>query len=134
MVEFGESVHFRPVGEKNAMRGGDPKMIRGVYVGHSERFGAAVSLTPEGVNRGTRISRMLERDPWDHVFKYHGLRLDQRKLPKQVVPSSDAEQGFAPIVLIPGALRVDLMRDVTERDLAKYGYIDECLVCRSSSL
>ena len=30
VVEFGESVHFRPVGENNAMRGGDQRMLRGV--------------------------------------------------------------------------------------------------------
>ena len=59
MVEFGESVHFRPVDENNAMRGGEKRMLRGVYVGHHERSGAAVCLTPHGVNRGTRIARML---------------------------------------------------------------------------
>ena len=32
VVEFGESVHFRPVGENNAIRGGDQRMLRGVYV------------------------------------------------------------------------------------------------------
>ena len=33
VVEFGESVHFRPVGENNAMRGGDQRMLRGVTRG-----------------------------------------------------------------------------------------------------
>ena len=40
VVEFGESLHFRPVGENNAMRGGDQRMLRGVHVGtirHEER-------------------------------------------------------------------------------------------------
>ena len=32
VVEFGESVHFRPVGENNALRGGDQRLLRGVYV------------------------------------------------------------------------------------------------------
>ena len=32
VVEFGESAHFRPVGENNALRGGDQKLLRGVYV------------------------------------------------------------------------------------------------------
>ena len=31
VVEFGESVHFRPVGENNALRGGDQRLLRGVY-------------------------------------------------------------------------------------------------------
>ena len=39
VVEFGESGHFRPVGENNAMRGGDQRLFRGVYVAHHERSG-----------------------------------------------------------------------------------------------
>ena len=42
VVEFGESVHFRPVGENNALRGGDQRLLRGVYVGHHERSRAAI--------------------------------------------------------------------------------------------
>ena len=38
VVEFGESVHFRPVGENNAMRCGDQRMLRGVYVGTSREI------------------------------------------------------------------------------------------------
>ena len=34
VVEFGESVHFRPVGENNSLRGGGQRLSRGVYVGH----------------------------------------------------------------------------------------------------
>ena len=56
VVEFGESVHFRPVGENNALRGGDQRLLRGVYVGHHERSGTAIFLTPDGVKRGTRIA------------------------------------------------------------------------------
>ena len=68
VVEFGESVHFRPVGENNALRGGDQRLLRGVYVGHHERFGAAIFLTPDGVKRGTRVARMTEHKRWDRVF------------------------------------------------------------------
>ena len=52
VVEFGESVHNRPVGVNSAMQGGDERMLRGVYVGHHERPGAAIFLTPHGVKRG----------------------------------------------------------------------------------
>ena len=48
VVDFGESVHFRPLGENDAMRGGDQRMLRGVYMGH-ERSGAGIFLTPHGV-------------------------------------------------------------------------------------
>ena len=68
VVEFGESVHFRPVGENNALRGGDQRLLFGVYVGHHERSGAAIFLMPDGVKRGTRIARMMEHERWDRVF------------------------------------------------------------------
>ena len=41
-------------GENNALGGGDQRLLRGVYVGHHERSGAAIFLTPDGVKRGTR--------------------------------------------------------------------------------
>ena len=68
VVEFGESVHFRPVCENKAMRGGDQRMLRGVHVGHHERSGAAIFLTPDGVKKGRRIARMLEHERWDRVL------------------------------------------------------------------
>ena len=86
MVEFGESLHFRPVGVSGALRGGDQRMLRGVYVGHHERSGAAICLTPDGVKRETRIARMLEHERSDRVFSVTcigvlwQLRPDQRNL------------------------------------------------------
>ena len=68
VVDFGESVHFRPVGETSAMPGGDQIMLRGVYVEHHERSGAAIFLTPDGAKKGTRIARMLEHERWDCVL------------------------------------------------------------------
>ena len=61
-MEFGEPVHFRPVGENNALLGGDQRLLRGAYVGHHERSGASIFLTPDGVKRGTRIARMMEHE------------------------------------------------------------------------
>ena len=52
VVEFGEPVHVRPVGENTAMRGGDQRKLRGVYVGHHERSGAAIFLTPRWCETG----------------------------------------------------------------------------------
>ena len=97
VVEFGESVHFRPVGENNALRGGDQRLLRGVYVGHHERSGAAIFLTPDGVKRGTRSARMMEHEGWDRVFSAScvgvpwQLRPDQRNLVRPVVPEAEAE-------------------------------------------
>ena len=38
------------------------------YVGHHERPGAAIFLTPDGVKRGTRIAKMMEHERWDRLF------------------------------------------------------------------
>ena len=130
VVEFGESVHFRPVGENNALRGGDQRLLRGVDVGHHERSGAAIFLTPDGVKRRTRNARMMEHEfsatcvgvPWQ-------LRPDQRNLVRLVVLEAEAEQGVAPVIVMPAVAKVDRRRYVTKRDLVKYGYTDECQAC-----
>ena len=57
VVEFGESVHFKPVDENNALRGGDQRLLRGVHVGRHERSGAAIFLTPDGVKKEERDLR-----------------------------------------------------------------------------
>ena len=135
MVEFGESVHFRPVGENSALRGGDQRLLRGVYVGHHERSGAAIFLTPDGVKRGTRIARMTEHERWVRVFSatcvgvFWQLRPDQRNLVRHVVPEAEADQGVAPVIVMPAVPIVDRRRYVTKKDLVKYGYTDECQAC-----
>ena len=97
MVEFGESVHFRPVGEDNALRGGDQRLLRGVYEGHHVRFGAAIFVTPDGVKKGSSIARMIEHRRWNRVFSAScvgvpwQLRPDQLNLVRLVVPEAEAE-------------------------------------------
>ena len=46
-----------------------------------------------------------------------------------VVPEAEAEQGVAPVILVPAVPKVDRRRYVTKRDLVKYGYTDECQAC-----
>ena len=110
VVEFDESVHFRQVGENNALRGGDQRLLRGVYVGHHERSGAAIFLTPDGVKRP-----------------------DQRNLVRPVVFEEKTDQGVAPVIVMPAVPKVERRRYFTkrerERDLVKYGYTDECQAC-----
>ena len=77
VVEFGKSVQFRPVGENLAMSRGDQRMLRGVYVGNHERYGAAFFSTPDAVKRGRE-----SRECWSmrdgiacsvqHVSEFHG--------------------------------------------------------------
>ena len=104
-------------------------------MGHHERSGAAIFLTPDGVKRGTRIARMMEHERWDRVFSATcvgvpwQLRPDQRILVRPVVPEAEAEQGVAPVIVMPAVPKVDRRRYVTKRDLVKYGYTDECQAC-----
>ena len=113
----------------------EQRLLRGVYVGHHERSGAAIFLTPDGVKRGTRIARMMEHERWDRVFSAScvgvpwQLRPDQRILVRPVVPEAEAEQGVAPVIVMPAVPKVDRRRYVTKRDLVKYGYTDECQAC-----
>ena len=137
MLEFGESVHFKPVGEHNAMRGGDQRMLRGVYVGHHERSGPAIFFTPDGVKRRTRIVRMLGvfgdgiecsvqhaciGVPWQ-------LRPVQRKLARFLVLVAEADHGVSLVIVMSAVARVDQRRYVTKRHLVKYGHTDDCQGC-----
>ena len=88
VVEFGESVHFRPVGENNALRGGYQILLRGVYVGHHERSGAAIFLTPDGVKRGTRIARMMD--------KMKGEECRSRLVCREIKKARDRDEQLGP--------------------------------------
>ena len=108
VVEFGESVHFSPVGENNAMRGGDQRIVARCLCGTSREIWCCRSfLTPDGVQRETRIARMMEHERWDRVFSVTcigvpwQLRPDQRNLARPVVPEAEAEQGVALVIVMP---------------------------------
>ena len=94
-------------------------------MGHHERSGAAIFLTPDGVKKGTRNARMLEHERWDRVFVAMcvgvpwQLRPDQRSLVRPVVPAAEAEQGCANVILMPAVPKTDRRRYVTKKDLVK---------------
>ena len=41
----------------------------------------------------------------------------------------EADQGVAPVIVMPAVPKVDRRRYVTKRDLVRYGYTDECQAC-----
>ena len=123
VVEFGESLHFRPFGENNALRGGDQRLLRGVYGGHHERSGAAIfphaRLCEEG---NENCETMMEHERWDRVFSATcigvpwQLRPDQRNLTRPVVPEAEVEQGVATVIVMPVVPKTDRRRYVTKKD------------------
>ena len=135
VVEYGESVHFRPVGENNALLKEDQKLLRNFYAGHHEKSSAAILLTPDGVKRGTKIARMMEHERWDRVFSttcvgvFWQLIPDQRNLVRPVVPEKKAKHGVVFVIVMSAVPKVDGTRNVTKRDLVKYGYTNECQAC-----
>ena len=50
-----------------------------------------------------------------------------------VEPEAEADQGVAPVIVMPAVPKVDRRRNVTKRDLVKCGYTDECQACTQSA-
>ena len=48
---------------------------------------------------------------------------------RPVAPEAEAEQGVAPVIVMPTVPKTDRRRYVTKRGLVKYGYADECQAC-----
>ena len=74
----------------------------------------------DGVKRGARIARMMEHERWDRVFSatcvgvLWQLRSDQRNLVRPVVHEAEAQQGVAPVIVMPAVPKVDRRRYVTK--------------------
>ena len=118
--ESPNSVHFRPVGENNAMRGGDQRMLRDVHGGHHDRSGSAIFLTPVEMKRETIIARLGAREM--------GFRV-QCNVFRSSLAEAVADQGVAPVIVMPAVPETEWRRYVTKRDLVQHGYTDECQAC-----
>ena len=128
VVDFGESVHFRPVGENSAIRGGDQRMLCGVYVRNHERSGAAIFLTPDGVSTtdGLRVQCHMCRS-------FMAAETRSAELGKACCTCGRGRSTCCACDRDPCCSENDRRRYVTKRDLAKYGYTDECLACTQLS-
>ena len=54
--------------QTTAIKGADDRMTRGVYLGHHERAGATLLLTPDGVRRGIGITQLPADQKFDSAF------------------------------------------------------------------
>ena len=143
-VGFGERCYYRPAAKpgphKNAM--GEERMKEGTYVGHHERSGAALFLTPSGLQRGVGIHRLPESTRWDVAFvkQCKGLPWDVRAL-RPIAQDNELAAVIAPVSVMPLPPAVpDSTRKrrrptfyVTRADVTKYGPTDECPACVAMS-
>ncbi len=59
-VNFGEKVFYRPVTRTGGKKDdAEPRMKQGIFVGHHERTGTHLLMTPDGLSRGVGLHRLL---------------------------------------------------------------------------
>ena len=101
-IEFGEQAMFHPARDKAKEHGALERSWRGVYVGHQERTGSALFLTPSGVERGTRITRMVGDERFDIGFMKtvkgvpRRMGPEGRQLQQPAAGASEIGAGVAP--------------------------------------
>ena len=59
-----------------------------------------LTLTADGVKRGTKIARMMEHERWDRVFSATCVGVPWQLRPDQV-PEAEADQGVASVIVMP---------------------------------
>ena len=118
---------------------GEARSIRGVYVGHHERTGASLFLTPEGMIRGTGVHKILEVDRWNDTFlkTVKGLpwkpKTDVRALPNPAYADGEGPPAAPmPIVMTLPPVKERKMY-VRRSDLDKYGGTEDCQACMELS-
>ena len=119
VVEFGESVHFRPVGENNA--------LREIWCCNFPHARWCEERNENCENDGTR--EMGSRVQCNVCWSSLAIETRSTESGETVVLEAEAEQGVAPVIVMPAVPRVDRRRFVTKRDLVKYVYTDECQAC-----
>ena len=79
-VLFGETGFFKPTKgtATDEPRCGEMRMKKDICVGHHERTGASLMLTPEGMG-GTAINRLQVEDRHEHKFLSTSARLTVRR-------------------------------------------------------
>ena len=133
-VWFGEQVFYKPAPtSSNRPRGGEMKMRRGVYVGHHERTGATLLLTPEGVARGVGITKVPVEDRWDYDFLTSCKGLPWETQPRRreapTVVSSEGGELLVPVPAEVDEARSKRRRYITVAEIDRYGGTPECVTC-----
>ena len=134
-VVFGEICMYRPVRTKQVDKQSTEKMQKGAFVGHHERSGTLLFLTPGGgMARGTGVHRLPEAERWnyDYVCACTGLPWDPKATyPALVIPVAPGSvAGQAPLISGGVVAAVPLRNfSVLARDVQKWGPSAGCAAC-----
>lgn len=142
IVSFGEKVFYRPIacggGAKNDA---EMRMRPGIFLGHHERTGTHILLTPDGVERGGGLHPLPEDKRWDLEFlkTCKGLPWEMRpgkRLTPQPMFGEEEREHAVPIVIPNVPVATPLQRNwyVTTSDIDKYGGTDGCRSCTAIAL
>ena len=129
----GKHVFFRQAGTVSQQRG-QQKMKRGTFVGHHERTGASLFITPEGVERGVGIHRLPEDQRHDLEFlkKCKGMPWAMKVVNRTPAVSfaGGGDPAAPPLIVAPvAAPAVGRVMYVLRGDVQKYGGTDGCPGC-----
>ena len=114
---------------------GEPRMLDGVFVGHHERTGASLFITPNGVARGMGIHQTTPERRYDAKFLETCKGVPWALKPAQVtmdVPVGDAssvptEEPMVVSLPVPKTRKMYVLKS----DVEKFGGTDACQGCVS---
>ena len=135
-VLFGEAVFFKRAGIRpGAKNSGDARMRKGVFVGHHERTGAGLFLTPECVLRGVGMHRLPEATRWDveYLRSCRGVPWDTKQAPVAAATTQAAQSDVPAVVVMPAAAE-GAPRNfyVLRSDIEKFGPSLGCKGCEDA--
>ena len=135
-ILFGEATYFRRAGLRAGARkdSGNERMQKGIYVGHHERTGSSLYLTPQGVVRGVGMHRLPEADRWDAGFLATCVGTPwEVTLGKPVGVAEEEQVQPPPMVIVRAEPRAEETSRrkfyITRADIVKYGATDNCKGC-----
>ena len=130
-VEFGEVCFFKPTSTtvNTRQKGADDRMKKGIFVGHHDRTGAVMMLTPDGLRRGIGLTRAPPSQRFDAEFMdtCRGLPWDPRPAIKEQEDGDSpevVEKTIVKVVQMPGGGTTTTparRRYLTTADVQRYG-------------
>ena len=160
-INFGEKTFYRPVQTKALTKIGraQMRMLEGIFVGHHERTGAMLFLSPDGVQRGVGLHRKPEKDRYDydyllrcigHPWEARPTARSQRArpmvgptdapaVPEMPAPAAapaaaEGAEGEPPPAIQPPGGGTRRSFYVMKGDIERFGMTDGCTACTNAFL